>query len=354
MLRLVFKSGDILKSDALMLVNPVNTHGVMGAGLAKQFKSKFPNNYAEYVDYCHSKGKSFDKFRVHVSEDSGKLICNLPTKEDWRNLSKLRYIRKSLIYLSFYLNNYPDRDKLTKIAIPPIGCGLGGLAQLTVLHLILYHLKFVEFPLTLELYGFKDVPKKKKDYFSNHYDLTHRQLHRFTGVGSRKLSALGEDRITDILPYLRKRNYLLCTGDAYEGGDVAFWGHYEGAKIRFGPLNRENPKKDVQIIDPEQPQYHIARKLAASLHPAWRWLNEPTRELHTRNVFQVMGARITRPSEFLVCWTPDGAETETTKKTGGTAMAIKVANYYGIPVFNLRNDDALERLADFLSITLDF
>jgi len=77
------------------------------------------------------------------------------------------------------------------------------------------------------------------------------------------------------------------------------------------------------------------------------------RKLHARNCFQVLGAGLTTPSRFVVCWTPDGAETEQerSRETGGTATAIVLAARRGIPVINLQRDDAMERLTRLVRAT---
>lgn len=353
-LYVVFKTGNIFNSGADLLVNPVNTRGVMGAGLAKQFKQKYKGNFEQYVSYCKSKSYSIERFGVPIFEDQDQLICNFPTKEDWEKPSRLSYIRKGLLSLRNTLMNYPDRDRVTKIAIPALGCGLGGLDPKVVLHLILYHLKFVDFDLELCLYGFDKIPKKIRDFMRKHYDLRHRQHPRFTGVGSRRTTRVAEDELGDVVKVLSRRFALLtCTGDASEGGDKVVWNNaLEGHRIRFGPVGRSSYSLHTQVVPPDTEAYSLAVSIVSKLHPAWRFLKQEHRELHIRNVFQVMGATVSRPSEFLLCWTPDGAEEKTSKKTGGTGTAIRIANHFGIPVFNMQNEDCIERLGEYLGVNL--
>lgn len=352
-LHLIFKTGSIFSSDAGLLVNPVNTRGKMGAGLAKQFKQRYKQNDREYIHYCKQHAYSIANFGVFVTDENEKLICNFPTKEDWEKPSRLSYIRKGLLHLRNFLMNYPYRDRLERIAIPALGCGLGGLDPKVVLHLIIYHLKFVDFDLSVELYGFEKIPKKLRDMFRRRYDLTHRQHPRFTGVGSRKITFDGKDDLGSAVQVLSRRFALMaCTGDA-EGADRVVWDNaLEGHRIRFGPVGRGSYSLHTQVVPPDSEAYNLAVSIVSKLHPAWRWLKQEYRELHIRNVFEVMGVSISRPSEFLLCWTPDGAEEKTTKKTGGTATAINVANHFGIPVFNLQNEDCIERLSEYLDVNL--
>ena len=87
-LHIVFTKGSIFKSSAEVLVNPVNTVGVMGAGLALQFKTKYPKNYKHYHAYCKSV-KSFKEYDQCFLSEKDKIIYNLPTKENYNQFSSL-------------------------------------------------------------------------------------------------------------------------------------------------------------------------------------------------------------------------------------------------------------------------
>lgn len=102
------------------LVNPVNTQGAMGAGLALQFKKRFPNMFLDYKQACDSNEVIVGKMHVWKGNP---LVINFPTKEDWRNLSKIEWIISGLQDLQKVV----EENKIKTIAIPPIGCGLGGL-----------------------------------------------------------------------------------------------------------------------------------------------------------------------------------------------------------------------------------
>lgn len=118
---LTYDIDDVLQSTADALVNPVNCKGVMGKGLALQFRRRFPLMYHDYVDVCY-RGWLCPGV-LHVYSEDGKLIINFPTKDDWRQPSELAYIEKGLTALH---NLILQRD-IKSIAIPKLGCGLGGL-----------------------------------------------------------------------------------------------------------------------------------------------------------------------------------------------------------------------------------
>ncbi len=118
--------GNILESQAQALVNTVNTVGVMGKGIALQFKKAFPNNYKAYVEACKKNEIKIGTLLVYKDSNitSGqKIIINFPTKTTWRKPSEYEYIEKGLDNLLEIIHQY----NIKSIAIPPLGAGNGGL-----------------------------------------------------------------------------------------------------------------------------------------------------------------------------------------------------------------------------------
>ncbi len=116
----------MMQSGAEALVNTVNTVGVMGKGIALQFKEAFPNNNKAYIDACKNKELEPGKLLAVWDENlqlGKKLIINFPTKIHWRYPSKYEYIEKGLITLRELL----QKEKIKSVAIPPLGSGNGGL-----------------------------------------------------------------------------------------------------------------------------------------------------------------------------------------------------------------------------------
>ncbi len=121
-----FKTGDIFESDANALVNTVNTVGIMGKGIALQFRKRFPKNYKVYLDASKNKELAIGKLLVVEDESllkGNQFIINFPTKTTWKKPSEYEYIEKGLDELVRILPNYP----IQSIAIPPLGSGNGGL-----------------------------------------------------------------------------------------------------------------------------------------------------------------------------------------------------------------------------------
>ena len=117
--------GNILEADAQALVNTVNTVGVMGKGIALQFKNAFPDMFDAYAVVC--KAKELQPGRMHVYDRgpmfSPRYIVNFPTKRHWKDKSRIADIKAGLDALVAELRN----RGIQSIAIPPLGCGLGGL-----------------------------------------------------------------------------------------------------------------------------------------------------------------------------------------------------------------------------------
>lgn len=118
-------TGNMLEADTEALVNTVNTVGVMGKGIALQFKERFPMNFKIYAAACKKGEMQVGKMLV-VKENTlngEKLIINFPTKTEWFKKSQYSYIEDGLKDLAKVIEEY----KITSIAIPPLGCGNGGL-----------------------------------------------------------------------------------------------------------------------------------------------------------------------------------------------------------------------------------
>jgi O-acetyl-ADP-ribose deacetylase (regulator of RNase III) len=131
-----FKSGDLLKQrDVDAIINTVNCVGVMGKGIALQFKNKWPANYEAYRSACNRGEVVLGKMFV---VDCGALvkpnfIVNFPTKGHWKERSKISSIEAGLLDLAKVIEKY----RIASIAIPPLGCGNGGLDWADVCPLIM-------------------------------------------------------------------------------------------------------------------------------------------------------------------------------------------------------------------------
>jgi len=116
-----FVKGNIFDSPAQVLGNTVNTTGVMGKGIALDFKQRFPAMFEDYVKRCKQGNVQLGK--PYVWEDDRVQILNFPTKSHWKSRSQLKDIETGLQYL---VAHYDDWG-IASMALPPLGCGNGGL-----------------------------------------------------------------------------------------------------------------------------------------------------------------------------------------------------------------------------------
>ena len=113
--------GNIFESPAQVIVNTVNTVGVMGKGLALSFKQRYPQMFEKYKQACEKHLLTTGKLMLVYEADHWLLL--FPTKENWRNPSKMEYIEKGL---RKFVDTYEEKG-ITSIAFPRLGCGNGEL-----------------------------------------------------------------------------------------------------------------------------------------------------------------------------------------------------------------------------------
>lgn len=121
-----YVTGNLLTATDEALVNTVNTVGVMGKGIALQFKETYPNNFHIYKQACKEGTLVPGKLLITKEatlDTAPKIIINFPTKKDWKHPSKYEYIEAGLKELVKVI----DEHQIKSIAIPPLGCGNGGL-----------------------------------------------------------------------------------------------------------------------------------------------------------------------------------------------------------------------------------
>lgn len=151
---MIIKIGNLFESNATTLVNTVNCVGVMGKGIALEFKKRFPNMYDEYVAMCEAgivrPGKPY-----LYQDFYGISILNFPTKDHWRSPSKLSYIISGLDWFREHYQEY----QITSIAFPPLGCGNGGLPWDVVGPIMYNSLK--DLPIDIEIYAPYGTPSEQ-------------------------------------------------------------------------------------------------------------------------------------------------------------------------------------------------
>lgn len=155
---ILYVKGNLFQSPAQVLVNTVNTVGVMGKGVALEFKRLFPEMYRQYRDLCERGQFSIGQLWLYKSPQ--KWVLNFPTKQHWRAPSRVEYIEAGLRKFTQVYSEWG----IHSIAFPPLGCGNGQLDFKTqVQPLMERYLR----PLPIDVFIY---PEKKSD-FIEHLDV---------------------------------------------------------------------------------------------------------------------------------------------------------------------------------------
>jgi O-acetyl-ADP-ribose deacetylase (regulator of RNase III)/uncharacterized protein YwgA len=149
-------TGDMFESGAQTLVNTVNTEGVMGKGIALQFRKRFPDMYEDYVRRCERGEVRLGRPYIY-KERLHPWIINFPTKKYWRSISRLEDIIAGMEYLRDHYREWG----VTSMAVPPLGCGEGGLEWRVVGRTLYRYL--TEFGIPVTLYAPYGTPHEQLD-----------------------------------------------------------------------------------------------------------------------------------------------------------------------------------------------
>ncbi len=156
-----FQKGDIFSSKVQTLVATVNCVGIMGKGIAKEFRQRFSSMYKEYVKACKQGELRIGKLWLYRELDK-QILC-FPTKDNWKGPSKYEFIEEGLKELR---RTYREKG-INSLAIPPLGCGMGGLRWDKVKELIIQYLS--DLPIEIEVYEPLDIGNRipRKNPFKN-------------------------------------------------------------------------------------------------------------------------------------------------------------------------------------------
>jgi len=235
---LSYIEGDIFLSPTKVLVNTVNTVGVMGKGVAKVFKRIYPEMFREYQVKCES--KELDIGKLWLYKTSNKWILNFPTKKDWRYPSEVEYIEKGL---QDFRDRYLDWG-IDSISFPPIGCGNGGL-----------DFKEEVRPLIEKYLGDLDIsiliyPEKEDQYEMEHMDIKKMKKWLRKEPASLPFTEVWND-IKDIL----KENDKFLTEFTKNEYEVVLTSNPKGIKIVTKGKSYQIFYDDLQILWNQLRQY---------------------------------------------------------------------------------------------------
>jgi len=286
--------GDILQSQAQTLINTVNCVGVMGKGIALEFKNRFPDMYDDYVKRCERGEVKLGIPYLYKTLYPPQII-NFPTKEHWKSISRLSDIERGLKHL---LEHYREWG-VTSLAIPPLGCGNGQLEWRAVGPLIYRFAKEMAIP--VELYA---------PYGTNPKELTVEFLEHGAEVHAEQVAKPGHSALTpawvalvEIIARIEQQPYHWTVGRTLFQ-KIAYVATNEGLpttlhyrRSSFGPFSEGLKGVETKLINngllQEErrgrmfvvrvgPNFNRIRKKYASFFEQWAQVLDKTADLFMR------------------------------------------------------------------------
>ena len=286
--------GDIFQSNAQTLINTVNCVGVMGKGIALEFKNRFPEMFDDYVKRCeHKKVKPGIPYLYRALFPPQ--IVNFPTKDHWKSVSRMTDVENGLQYL---LAHYKEWG-LTSLAIPPLGCGNGQLEWRTVGPLIYRCVRQMDIP--VEIYA---------PYGTNPRELTVDFLEQSASQSPTRTartvqSALNPAWIAlvEILSRIEKQPYHWPVGRtifqkiAYVATREGLPTDFQYQRGSFGPFSKDVKTAETRLINGNLlqeerlgrmfmvkagPEFEKVRKSHAESFARWESIIEKTTDLFVR------------------------------------------------------------------------
>jgi len=332
------KKGNLLQSDVEALVNTVNSVGYMGKGVALQFKQAFPENFTAYKQACKANKVRPGKMFVFNTGAiiNPKYIINFPTKRHWRGNSRLEDIESGL----YALIQEIKRLGIRSIALPPLGCGLGGLDWKVVRPMI--EKTFSDLPevrvLLFEPAGAPDAKampvrterpkmtiaralflKLMEQYLSQAYRLTLLEIQKlayFLQESGEPLRLKYESGLYG--PYAENLNKVL---ERMEGHFIRGYGDSQKRDVEIEIAAEANKEADEFLVDKEESKKHLERvarliegfetpygmELLSSVHWVAVHNDSPARdadsEIEQVHRWNTRKEKMFKPSHIRVAWT---------------------------------------------------
>ena len=238
--------GDILQSKAQTLINTVNCVGIMGKGIAQEFKNRFPEMFDDYAERCERKEVKPGVPYLYKTLFPPQII-NFPTKDHWKSVSRITDIEHGMQLL---LSQYKEWG-ITSLAIPPLGCGNGQLEWKAVGPLIYRYASQMDIP--VELYAPYGTPPRELtiEFLSQ----TSPAAHHKNGRTVQSAINPAWVALVDILHRIEAQPYHWPTGRtifqklAYVATRQGLPTGFEYQKGSFGPFSRDLKNAETKLIN---------------------------------------------------------------------------------------------------------
>lgn len=286
--------GDLLQSKTQTLINTVNCVGVMGKGIALEFKNRFPDMFEDYVRRCKA-GEVRPGVPYLYRAVFPPQVVNFPTKDHWKSVSKIEDIEKGLKYL---LDHYREWE-ITSLAVPPLGCGNGQLEWRMVGPMIYRYLSTMDIP--VQMYApYGTPPKELTTEFLTKAHVPARPRATENGRGSINPAWLALVEIVARLeaqPYSRPVGRTIFQKVAYVATREGLPTGLEYEKGSFGPFSSGLKTVETRLVNDNLlqeerrgkmfkvsagPNYSRVRKDFEGALSRWSDIIEKTTDLFTR------------------------------------------------------------------------
>lgn len=230
--------GTVFNSNAKTIVNTVNCSGIMGAGIALEFKLRYPEMYEEYVKHCENEEMKLGIPKIYEYSDK-RWIMNFPTKGHWRFPSKIKWIEDGLKY---FVANYKKRN-IESIAFPKLGTHNGGLEWDEIKIIMEKYLSQVDIPVYICLDEINEGEGAEKEMLEklNSIDLN----KKYKEIGISKKAA---EVIIDSLPVSRFWHISKIKGVSKTAYDKLFTYLYQST-TEYKQLNNKNDLEQISFLD---------------------------------------------------------------------------------------------------------
>ena len=238
--------GDILQSKAQTLINTVNCVGIMGKGIAQEFKNRFPEMFDDYAERCERKEVKPGVPYLYKTLFPHQII-NFPTKDNWKSVSRITDIEHGMQLL---LSQYKEWG-ITSLAIPPLGCGNGQLEWKAVGPLIYRYASQMDIP--VELYAPYGTPPR--ELTTEFLSQTSPAAHHKNGRTVQSAINPAWVALVDILHRIEAQPYHWPTGRtifqklAYVATRQGLPTGFEYQKGSFGPFSRDLKNAETKLIN---------------------------------------------------------------------------------------------------------
>lgn len=170
----------------------------------------------------------------------------------------------------------------------------------------------------------------------------------YAGIGSRETPPHIRKLMIRIATVLKQKGFVCRTGYAI-GADQAFYTGASPEVVVYNPKEIIVPNGGLSLDCTKFGNWYVALEIAAMFHRFWDDLKPFPKLLIARNTYQILGDDLNSPCKFIICWTPDGATSKTSRGTGGTGQAIRIASHLDIPVYNLADEACMSYIQLFLN-----